>query len=141
MQLVHLAQEEMIIQTFSPTHPALVALAKQDAAKFYRDELAARARFGYPPFRPLVNLIVTGADSQRVRDMAQQFASDLADHADVLGPSPAPLARIRGRYRWQVLVKEREDGAARRRVAELLMTTRLPRNVKLTVDVDPVDLL
>lgn len=140
-QLVQLAQGEMIIQTFSPNHPALVALVRQDASKFYRDELAARQRFGYPPFRSLVNLICTGADSTRARDVAQQFASALAGDADVLGPSPAPLARIRGRYRWQTLVKEREDGAARTRLAGLLMTTRLPRTVKFTVDVDPVDLL
>ena len=140
-QLMHLAQDEMIIQTFSPNHPVLVALARQDASKFYRDELAARQRFGYPPFRTLVNLLCTGADNPRVRERAQQLAAALAEDADVLGPSPAPLARIRDRYRWQILVKEREDGAARKRLAELLTTTKFPRRVKVTVDVDPVDLL
>lgn len=140
-RLLRLADQEMIVQTFSPTHPALLAVAKGDAAKFYEGELAARERFGYPPFRPLVNLIVTGPREDVVRDRADRLAGELAGAGEVLGPSPAPIAKIRGRYRWQILVKEQPENAARRRLAELLTTFKLPRDVKLTVDVDPVDLL
>lgn len=140
-QLAALAQREMIVQTFSPSHPALVALARQDTSKFYRDELAARQRFGYPPYVPLINLVVTGTDRAAVREAADRIASALANDGEVLGPSPAPLSRIRGRHRWQVLVKEREPMRTRSALRLLLSTMPLPRAVRLMVDVDPVDLL
>ncbi len=141
VRLSRLAEQEMIIQTFSPSHAAFVALVRQDPAKFYQTELAARERFGYPPFRPLLNLILTGPGEDPVRDAAGRLAGALTDTGEVLGPSPAPIPRVRGRYRWQVLVKEQPEHAARRKLAALLMELKLPRDVKLTVDVDPVDLL
>jgi len=69
------------------------------------------------------------------------LAAGLAEDGEVLGPSPAPLPRIRGRFRWQILVKEREDMRARTRLRTLLTEIDLPRAVKVIVDVDPVDLL
>ncbi len=141
VRLTRLAESEMIIQTFSPTHPALTAVARQDPAKFYRDELASRQRFGYPPFRPLINLITTGPREDPVRAAAAELAEALAAAGEVLGPSPAPISRLRGRFRWQLLIKEREDLAVRRRLSALLREWKLPKDVKLTVDVDPVDLL
>jgi primosomal protein N' (replication factor Y) len=140
-RLVALAEQEMIVQTFAPSHPALRALVQQDAETFYRDELAARKRFHYPPYHTLVNLIVIGPDPDAARDVAAHLAGALGDGTEVLGPSPAPLARVRGRYRWQVLVKEIEELAARRALAGLLRTLALPRETKVLVDVDPVDLL
>ena len=139
-RLAALAQREMIVQTFAPAHPALRALAEDDAGTFYRDELAARARFHYPPYHTLVNIVVAGTDTDAARDLAERIAGAVTG-ADVLGPSPAPLARVRGRYRWQVLAKEREEMAARRGLLELLRTLAVPRETKVLVDVDPVDLL
>jgi primosomal protein N' (replication factor Y) (superfamily II helicase) len=140
-RLSELAGEEMIVQTFSPTHPALVALAKGDHAGFYRDELAARQRFGYPPYRPLINLVAAAPQSDAAQGLAQRLAQQLASEADVLGPSPAPLSKIRGRYRWQVLIKERAGNGVRGTLSALLMSLKRPAGVRLTVDVDPVDLL
>jgi len=140
-QLAGLAEKEMIIQTFAPTHPALTALVNANPAKFFADELAARLKFGYPPYVVLINLIVTGQDQQAAGDTARALAAGLAEDGEVLGPSPAPLPRIRGRFRWQILVKEREDMRARTRLRTLLTEIDLPRAVKVIVDVDPVDLL
>jgi primosomal protein N' (replication factor Y) len=141
VRLSRLAEKEMVIQTFAPTHPVFAALAKGDAAKFYQTELAARERFGYPPVRPLINLMLTGARDDTVKEAAIHLADALTSSGEVLGPSPAPIARIRGRYRWQVLVKEQPESAARRTLATLLTTWKLSRAVKLTIDVDPVDML
>jgi len=140
-RLVALAEQEMIVQTFAPSHPALRALVQQEAEKFYRDELAARKRFRYPPYHTLVNIIVTGPDPDAARDVAARLAGALGEGTEVLGPSPAPLARVRGRYRWQVLAKEIEELAARRALTGLLRTLAVPRETKVIVDVDPVDLL
>jgi primosomal protein N' (replication factor Y) len=141
VRLSRLAEKEMIVQTFSPSHPVYTALAKGDTAKFYDMELAARERFGYPPSRPLINLILTGAREEAVHAMAGRLADALASSGEVLGPSPAPIARRRGRYRWQILLKENPGSDARRALADLLAQWKLPRAVKLTVDVDPVDVL
>jgi len=141
VRLLRLAEQEMIIQTFSPSHPAYVALARQDPSRFYQSELADRERFGYPPFRPLLNLVVAGPREDPVRAAAGRIAGALDGTGEVLGPSPAPIPRVRGRYRWQVLVKERPEYAARRTLAGVLTKLTLPREIKLTVDVDPVDLL
>jgi primosomal protein N' (replication factor Y) len=141
LRLAALAEREMIIQTFAPSHPALVALARADDERFYQTELTTRRQFHYPPYRTLVNVVAAGPDPDAVREAAHAVAAAVSDGSDVLGPSPAPLARIRGRYRWQVLIKEDEGGAARLRLAELLRTLTLPRDVRVLVDVDPIELL
>src|SRR3990170_4786485 len=141
LRLATLAEREMIIQTFAPTHPALVALARGDAERFYQTELSARQRFRYPPYRTLINVIAAGPDPNAVRDAAQAMAAGVGDGGEVLGPSPAPLARVRGRYRWQVLIKEDESGTARVRLAEQMRTLTLPRDVRVLIDVDPLELL
>lgn len=140
-RLTRLADQEMIIQTYSPTHPALVALAQHDPTKFYDSELASRERFGYPPFRPLINLVVTGLHENTVQAVAGKVAAGLAGTGEVLGPSPAPISRLRGRSRWQMLVKEQPERAARHVLPRLLVEAKIPRDVKVAIDVDPVDLL
>ena len=141
LRLAALAQREMIVQTFTPLHPALVALARGDAERFYQAELSARERFHYPPYRTLINVIAAGPDHDAVREAAQAVAGGVGDEGEVLGPSPAPLARVRGRYRWQVLIKEAASGSARGRLADLMRTHPFPRDVRVLVDVDPIELL
>ncbi len=141
VRLSRLAEKEMIIQTFAPSHPVFTALASGDTTRFYRTELAAREQFGYPPSRPLINLILTADQDESAREAAMKLADALASFGEVLGPSPAPIARRRGRYRWQILVKGLAESERRRALATLLARWKLPRAVKLTIDVDPVDLL
>jgi primosomal protein N' (replication factor Y) len=141
VRLSRLAEKEMIIQTFAPSHPVFTALASGDTTRFYRTELAAREQFGYPPSRPLINLILTADRDEAVREAAMRLAGALAPFGEVLGPSPAPIARRRDRYRWQILVKGLLESDGRRALATLLAQWKLPRAVKLTIDVDPVDLL
>ena len=141
LRLAALAEREMIIQTFAPSHPALVALARADDERFYQAELSTRQRFGYPPYRTLINVVTAGPDPDAVRDAAQAVAAGVGEGGEVLGPSPAPLARVRGRYRWQVLIKEDEAGTARVRLGEMMRTLKLPRHVRVLIDVDPLELL
>ncbi len=141
MQLVGFAQQEVMIQTFAPAHPVLLAVQRRDSQSFYRRELAMRQRLGYPPFRTLLNVLATGTESSVVQGAAQQVAAAVRDYGEVLGPSPAPRGRVRGQVRWQVLVKESADGPLRHRLRELQMAAPFPRGVRLTIDVDPLDLL
>jgi len=139
-RLALLARDEMIVQTFHPSHPVLVALATPAREAFYRQELALRREFRYPPYRALINVVVSGPAAAAAQEVSTRLAAAVRG-GEVLGPSPAPLARVRGRYRFQVLVKEGEEMAARRSLADLVRSLAVPRGVKVVVDVDPVELL
>ncbi|MBD3348237.1 MAG: primosomal protein N' [Candidatus Eisenbacteria bacterium] len=142
----------VVVQTYLPEHYT-VALAKaQEFLPFFDREVEERESvgIGYPPFTRLVSIVAKGRDESHVIVAASRLASFLDDGAakmepgpEVLGPAPAPLERIRGVYRWQVIVRGK-GGGARALVAAALSQTRglkLPAGVSFTVDVDPLDLL
>ncbi len=140
---------EMLIQAFQPEHPMLQSVTGHDAQRYYTDELAIREQLSFPPFTRLICVRVTGEAEVRVQRVTAQWASHLrqsraAGIQEVLGPSPAPYSRVRGRYRYHILVKEPHSGLA----AELAhsavedsvkMMNSFPRGPDLTfeVDVDP----
>ena len=97
------------LQTHQPEHPVMKALVACDREAFYASEIEARERTGYPPFGRLASLIISAGD----RPTAEGFARRLAaiaprdERVQVLGPAEAPLAVIKGRYRFRLLVKSR----------------------------------
>ncbi|HEY8368818.1 MAG TPA: primosomal protein N', partial [Thermodesulfobacteriota bacterium] len=149
------APGRVIVQSYDPDHPAIRFAAAHDADGFYAVELAARRELGYPPFRRLVNLRVDAASESAARRAAGWLATraaarlaadaSLAGQVEVVGPAPAPLARLRGRHRWQLLLKGRGSGAVRRLAAALAAEARKPgglsRGTMLSIDVDPANLL
>ncbi|MBI4298124.1 MAG: primosomal protein N' [Chloroflexi bacterium] len=130
----------VIIQTYSPEHPAVVAAAHQDYSSFYRREIEERRRLGYPPFSRLIRLVYANLSAHRSQQEAERLCQRLRQERegkglsqpDVLGPTPAYIARLRGRYRWQILLRGPEPRL-------LLEDMPLPRG--WSVDVDPLDLL
>ena len=130
----------VLIQTYLPEHPAIMAVTTHDYEGFVRAELAARRTLGYPPFTRMTVLRLDAADEAAARDGARLVAdrAALAGGAalTVRGPAPAPIARIRGRFRFQVWLASVERaplGAAT--VAAL--GVKLPGGVAMAVDVDP----
>ncbi len=113
---------QVLIQTFNADHYALACAAEQDYQAFYQQELPFRQELGYPPCGHLINLVLSGNNSGQVKGAAEQLASRLATAAgpvEVLGPSPCPLARLRGKSRVQILLKSSERPALRRLLAQL----------------------
>ncbi|MCK4690637.1 MAG: primosomal protein N', partial [Desulfuromonadales bacterium] len=135
---------KVLIQTFSPDHYALSCAARQDYADFYRQELPFRQELDYPPCGYLVNLIFSGNTLGQVKSAAEQFAARLSavsGAVEVLGPSPCPLARLRGKDRQQVLLKAVERPSLRRLLQYLQSPEmRVPNGVTLVIDVDPLDM-
>jgi primosomal protein N' (replication factor Y) len=135
----------VVMQTYWPDHPAIQAAASHSAEPFYAAETEARRELAYPPFARLVNVIAWGRDEGAVRDAADMIAGSLAERAPdswrLLGPSPAPLSRLRGVHRWHLLVKAPQDADVSAILADAREHTRPPAGVTLAVDVDPVDLL
>jgi primosomal protein N' (replication factor Y) len=139
----------VVIQTFAPDHYAIAPAATHDYERFYTAELDHRQSLGYPPFGRLALVRVSATAELAARDAAAALAeaahgASLAHGAgvEVLGPAPAPIAKLRDRYRQQILLKHREAGAVWR-VAERVAAAaeKLPSAIRTSIDVNPVDML
>ena len=134
----------VIIQTYTPDHPAVLALPPHDYEGFVRGELARRQETGYPPFSRLIALRLEGTDGGEVRKAAFLVADRAlalqSGAVTVKGPAEAPIPFLRGQVRWQVWLAARDRAAlaaAARRAADI----PLPSGVRLVVDVDPQSVL
>ncbi len=139
----------VIFQTFQPEHPAVQLAAQHDYDGFYRTELSARQELGYAPFSRLVAVRVNAGDDAKARRAVAELA-DLAAEMPVvrdgvvrlLGPAPAPIARLRGRYRHRFLLRS-ADRRALRRVAAAI-AARIDEGLspaRASIDIDPVSML
>ncbi|MEW6682082.1 MAG: primosomal protein N' [Nitrospirota bacterium] len=138
---------EVILQTRRPTHDVVVFAQRHDVAGFYERELARRRELGYPPFGRLIILLLSGPKEAEVIAAAQRLASEasgvLRGGVSLLGPAPAPLWRLKGRHRWQLVLKGPKGpavGEVARALAALALKV-LPRSVRLDADVDPQHVL
>jgi primosomal protein N' (replication factor Y) len=130
----------VIIQTYTPHHWTIEAAAHHDYAAFYQHEASLRRSLGYPPFGRLARLIFAHTNVLYAEEQAQRMAGTLRNekntrgipHLDILGPAPAFVPKLRGRHRWQILLRGDDPG-------ELLVEMSFPQG--WTVDVDPVTLL
>jgi primosomal protein N' (replication factor Y) len=130
----------VIIQTYTPHHYAIEAAARHDYDAFYEHEVSLRRRLGYPPFGRLARLVFAHTNATHAQEQALRLAAALRrecdvrgiPNLDVLGPAPALVPRVRGRYRWQITLRGGDP-------AELL--GELPFPLGWTVDIDPVSLL
>ncbi len=135
-----------LIQTYNPDHPALQCALRQDYQAFFVQELETRREVGYPPFVRLVNLICTDTNPQAAERPLQQVADALSGQLgvallQVLGPAPAPLERLEGRYRYHLLLKCAPDSEPAELLAPVLNALPLTNRAQIKVDIDPMQLL
>ena len=140
----------VIVQTYWPEHPAIQAAAHHDRSLFLEQELTLRDELGYPPFTRLANVLVWGKSENRVRQCATELvlamssavASAGLDWA-LLGPAPCVLGKLRGVFRWHILVKAPAGSDIAGIVSPLLAKRKRKRDddTRVAVDVDPYDLL
>ena len=140
----------VIVQTYTPDHYAIQCLLTHDYKDFFNVESEFRRALGYPPYGRLVNLRLDGANGESVEACGKQLAEGLRaiterrrepGTIEVLGPAPAPIERLRNRYRWQILLRAKQSGPLvelARRARELLPRGR---SVRLHIDVDPHSML
>lgn len=139
----------VLIQTRSPDHPSLRFAARHDVVGFLEHELRDRGEVGYPPFTRLGLFRVDAADERIAREAAALIASRArasgevrARHVDVLGPAAAPIARLRGRYRFRVLLRGKERGPLRAAIAAAAAARgSFDNRVRVVIDIDPVAML
>jgi primosomal protein N' (replication factor Y) len=137
----------VIVQTWSPEHYAIRPATAHDYERFYAEERVERERLGYPPFGQLALIRAAAEDESVARAAADQLAAAARSDAaasgpEVLGPAPAPIARLRGQHRFQLLLKHAQRKTLREVGGRLLAhVERLPAGVRASIDLNPLDML
>jgi primosomal protein N' (replication factor Y) len=136
---------QVIVQTYWPDHPAIRAVAVHDGAGFYAMEAQERRDLGYPPYGALANVIIRAPDNRTAAKAAgalsDAFAARVPDGWHLVGPAPAPIARLKGIYRWHLLVKAPAGARIAPVAVEALKAATIPAESQCAVDIDPTDLL
>ena len=139
---------EVIVQTFNPEHEAIHAATTHDYLRFFEREIAHREELGYPPFARLANILATHPEEPKVEQTCREAAARLREairseriEAEVLGPVQAPIARLRGLWRWHCLVKCYQPTLLPDLLSRALATFRAEPGGSLQIDVDPYSVL
>ena len=144
------APGRVIVQSFVPNHYAIRAAQMHDFEAFYAEEIEQRASLGYPPFGHLAHLVISTPDETQARETTESLAGALRQAirrgetppVEVLGPAPSPLPRLRGKYRFQLLIKAPDEDAVRAAARQLAdRIAKLPRAVQASLDVNPGNML
>ncbi len=134
-----------LLQTFQPEHPVIRAILSGDEEGFWSAEANERRQVGVPPYGRMAGIILSSPDLQQVHDignaLAQRDGPLRQIGAQVFGPAPAPIARIRGRHRVRLLVKAPKGVALQSALAQWVAQIRVPSQTRLSVDIDPQSFL
>ncbi len=130
-----------LLQSFQPDHPVLQAILTGEDETFWEAEAEARRAAGMPPFGRLVGVVLSGPEAETVmtlgRDLVRAAQPLAAIGAQVFGPAPAPIARVRGQHRVRLLVKADKAAPVQAALAQWVARVRRPANVRLSLDIDP----
>ena len=136
---------EVIIQTYTPHHVAVQAARRVDYEGFSDQEIEFRRELSYPPFARLICITLRGRSEERVASattaLGQFLKPALEGKALVSDPSPAPLARAKGYYRYQIMLRSRSVSAMTEVIRRAMNAVTLPKGVKASVDVDAMSLM
>ena len=138
---------EVIVQAFTPFHPAIQYARKHDFAGFYEQELEFREQLKYPPISRAALLTLKGRNEEKVKFSAEHLKQELAKEFEswpgliLAGPAPSPLLRAETYFRYQIMMRTRQMSKLSQSLAHLLQSVSLPKDVLLAVDIDPVNLM
>ena len=141
---------KVLFQTYNPDFYALESAKSQNYREFYDTEITAREEFDYPPFSQIIRLVLSSTNNFRAEKSAQEIALRLctmieklgiSERLEVLGPTPCVIERINSQYRFQILIKNKLDEKGHKFISSFLNKITLPKDIKMVVDVDPLDIL
>ncbi len=143
---------EVVIQTFNPDHYSILRAKDHDYLGFYQEEIQFRKALEYPPFSRLINFRLVGNSEKKTKAMAEEIGKigqsllkkGYGKGIAILGPSPAPFSKMRGKFRWQMLAKGKSAPWLHQFAKALASSMEVPlkgKGVNLDIDVDPVFIL
>lgn len=138
----------VLVQTFTPDHPALIAAAKHDFEAFAEAELPGRNEFQYPPCAAMIRTIVRSPVDSAAESFAEALADAIRNEAEkngvdarVLGPAPAPIAKLRGNFRYHCLLQSNDGDGLRAIMQTVRDQIQAADDVQWVIDVDPLSML
>lgn len=140
----------VIFQTYNPDFYALENAKQQNYKDFYNTEIQAREEFDYPPFSQVVRIILSCENNFRAEKSAQEIAMRLNTIIDkqgvserliVFGPTPCIIEKIKGMHRFQILIKNKMGEKGHSFISQFFNKITMPKDIRLTIDVDPIDIL
>lgn len=140
----------VLFQTYNPDFYALDSAKEQDYEKFFRTEIKARQEFVYPPFTQIIRVILSCDNNDRAEKSVEEIANRLqelidkygfSEHVEMLGPSNCVIERINGLYRYQILLKNKLHEKGHKFISQFFKTIKLPKDIRMAIDVDPIDIL
>jgi primosomal protein N' (replication factor Y) len=139
----------VIVQTFNPRHYAVTRAREHDYLGFYEDELALRSALAYPPFARIVNLHLSRLKRNEGMEGLEKLRQVIGDlltinklkgKVDIIGPAESPIAKIKGKYRWQLLLKGKDARAIHDLAKDILLRASVT-GLDVKVDVDPLNFM
>lgn len=141
---------KVLFQTYNPEYYAFQSAKSQDYKKFFETEIKSRQEFDYPPFSQIIRLIVSSENNYRAEKSIMEIAMRLntmtekfgfSEYVEVLGPTPCIIEKINGFYRFQILIKNKLSQKGHDFVSKFLNKITMPKDIRLAIDVDPLDIL
>jgi primosomal protein N' (replication factor Y) len=134
---------KVMLQTYHPDHPVIQAIAADDRSAFLTLETQNRQDQTLPPYGRLAAFIVSSTSGQLAEEMARTLVryAPQQQGIDILGPAPAPIVKIRGRYRWRILIKGPKEVKLQPYIKQWLSAVDIPNQVRVQVDIDPYSFL
>ncbi|MFY0621786.1 MAG: primosomal protein N' [Pelagimonas sp.] len=130
-----------MLQTFQPEHPVIRSILGGDEVAFWQAEMDERRAAGMPPFGRLAGIVLSGEDLGKVFDLGNHLARNDAPlrriGAQVFGPAPAPIARVRGRHRVRLLIKAEKTAPLQAALSEWAGQVTLKGDLRMSIDIDP----
>lgn len=134
-----------MLQTYQPEHPVIHAILEGDEVSYWNAESEGRRAAGVPPFGRLAAIIISGSDAAAAHELGLHLAQNDGPlrriGAQVFGPAPAPIARIRGRYRTRLLVKADKTSALQGALSEWVHKIKVKGDLRIAIDIDPYSFL
>ncbi len=141
---------KVYFQTNNPEFYALKTAQEQNYESFYEEEIQSRLEFDYPPYSQILRLVLSSENNFRAEKSALEIAMRLTEIIDkrnlseyiiILGPSPCVFEKIRGEYRFQILIKNKLEEKGHLLLTSFISKIKMPDDIKMVVDIDPTDIL
>ena len=134
----------VLIQTFQPEHLVFENCKKYSFKHFYDEEIERRKKFEHPPFSNFISLIITSLSDIKSRRFSNFLSNNLKKNfkqTDIFGPTPAVISMKNRKYRYRLLIKLKKNYTLQSNVKEFIKKFKVPSEVKLYIDVDPINFL
>ncbi len=141
---------QVIFQTYNPEYYAFESAQQQDYDSFYAKEVKLRQEYDYPPFSQVIRIIISCENQFRAEKSAMEIAMRFAqrtetqgfsEYLELLGPSPCIIEKISSKYRFQIIIKNKLSQKGHQFISSFLNTIIMPKDIRMAIDVDPLDIL